>query len=118
MSKRILLVDDEASVRTLISSALRGEGWSVEEAQDGGEGLARLRGEPGGFDLVISDVSMPAMSGPEMLAAAEAALGHAKVVLISGFAAPASLMPGRAVRFLQQPIHVPSLVGEVRELLA
>lgn len=118
MSKRILLVDDEASVRAVIGAALRSEGWNVEEAQDGGEGLARLRGEPGAFDLVISDVSMPSMSGPEMLAAAEAALGAAKIVLISGFSAPASTLPGRAVRFLQQPVNLPTLVGEVRELLS
>jgi len=118
MSKRILLVDDEASVRTVIGSALRKEGWSVEEAQDGDEGLARLQGEPGAFDLVISDVSMPSMSGPEMLMAAEAALGAAKILLVSGFAAPQAALPGRAVRFVQQPVSLPHLMGQVRELLS
>lgn len=117
MSKRILVVEDDASVRSVVAAALAAAGWQVSEAQDGGEGLARLRAEPGAFDLVISDVSMPSMTGLEMLSAAEPSLGAARVLLLSGYARPAGLPSERAFDFLEQPVQASRLVSRVRELL-
>lgn len=118
MSKRILFVEDETSARGIMAGALRGAGWQVEEAQDGEEGLAKLQNSPGAFDLVISDVSMPSMTGPEMLQAAEMALGAAKILLISGYAQPGGgLLAGRPVSFLGQPVAAPDLLKRVRELM-
>lgn len=118
MSKRILFVEDETSVRGVMAGALRGAGWMVEEAQDGEEGLAKLQSAPGSFDLVISDVSMPSMSGPEMLQAAEMALGAAKILLISGYVQPGQArLAGRPVSFLGQPVATPELLSRVQELM-
>ena len=61
MTKRILLVDDSASVRTVASIALRGAGYEVVEAVDGKDGLGKLAG--GKVNLIISDVNMPVMDG-------------------------------------------------------
>ncbi len=61
MAKRILLVDDSASVRTVAGIALRGAGYEVVEAANGQEGLARLNGER--IHLIISDVNMPVLDG-------------------------------------------------------
>jgi two-component system chemotaxis response regulator CheY len=61
MAKRILLVDDSASVRTVAGIALRGAGYEVVEACNGQEGLARLSGER--IHLIISDVNMPVLDG-------------------------------------------------------
>jgi len=61
MAKRILLVDDSASVRTVAGIALRGAGYEVVEASNGQEGLKQLSGER--IHLIISDVNMPVLDG-------------------------------------------------------
>jgi len=61
MGKKILLVDDSASVRTVAGIALRGAGYDVVEAGDGKEGLGKLNGDK--IHLIISDVNMPVMDG-------------------------------------------------------
>lgn len=61
MSKTILVVDDSASVRQLVSMALKGAGYSVVEAFDGKDALGKLDGQK--INLVISDVNMPNMDG-------------------------------------------------------
>jgi len=61
MSKVILIIDDSASVRQLVSIALRDAGYTVIEACDGKDGLKQLNGQK--INLVISDVNMPNMDG-------------------------------------------------------
>jgi len=65
MGKRILIVDDSSSMRTVAGIALRGAGYEVLEAGNGQEGLARLDGAR--IHLIISDVNMPVMDGIEFL---------------------------------------------------
>ncbi|HEY5997557.1 MAG TPA: sigma-54 dependent transcriptional regulator, partial [Candidatus Deferrimicrobiaceae bacterium] len=66
MSKRILVVDDDALIRSLLATVLgEEEGYRVEEARSGKEALARLAG--GDFDLVMTDLRMPDMSGMELM---------------------------------------------------
>jgi two-component system chemotaxis response regulator CheY len=65
MGKRILIVDDSSSMRTVAGIALRGAGYEVLEAGNGQEGLAKLNGER--IHLIISDVNMPVMDGIEFL---------------------------------------------------
>jgi two-component system response regulator PilR (NtrC family) len=62
---RILVVDDEASMRELLTIMLRREGYQVEEAGDGGVALKKLQEQ--GFDLVISDIQMPRVTGIDLL---------------------------------------------------
>ena len=61
MAKKILLVDDSASVRTVAGIALRGAGYEVVEATNGQEALGKLTGDK--VHLIISDVNMPIMDG-------------------------------------------------------
>lgn len=63
--KRILIVDDSAIVRRILTHLLFTEGFVVEQAEDGEEGLRRLRQEK--YDLLISDIDMPEMSGIELI---------------------------------------------------
>lgn len=61
MSKTIMVVDDSASMRQVVSIALKGEGYSVIEGRDGEDALAKLTGQK--VHLIISDVNMPVMDG-------------------------------------------------------
>lgn len=65
MAKRILVVDDSASVRNVCGIALREAGYEVVEAANGQEALARLEGER--IHLIISDVNMPVLDGISFL---------------------------------------------------
>jgi two-component system chemotaxis response regulator CheY len=65
MTASILAVDDSASVRMAMRIALSGAGYSVTEAGDGAEGLAKL--QAGRFDMVVTDLNMPRMDGLTMI---------------------------------------------------
>jgi two-component system chemotaxis response regulator CheY len=61
MTKTIMIVDDSASIRTVVGIALRGEGYTVIEAKDGQDAINKLTGQK--VNLIISDVNMPIMDG-------------------------------------------------------
>ena len=61
MAKTIMIVDDSASIRTVVGIALRGEGYTVIEAINGQDAIDKLTGQK--VNLIISDVNMPIMDG-------------------------------------------------------
>ena len=61
MAKTIMIVDDSASIRTVVGIALRGEGYTVIEAINGQDAIGKLTGQK--VNLIISDVNMPIMDG-------------------------------------------------------
>jgi GAF domain-containing protein/ActR/RegA family two-component response regulator len=80
---RVLLIEDEPEVRAILSEVLTEHGYKVVEASDGQEGLARCEAEP--IDLIVSDLSMPRMSGWEVAAACQARFPHVPVGFITGW---------------------------------
>jgi two-component system cell cycle sensor histidine kinase/response regulator CckA len=119
--RRILFVEDDDDVRMSTARNLRAFGFEIELAEDGEEALRILREKPGHFDVVISDVSMPAMNGPDMLRAAGPELiGAAKVLLLSGYAPESvqKVIDNIPVSFLSKPVGARALAERVKELLA
>ncbi len=118
---KILFVEDQAAVRRSIVRNLKECGYEVEEAENGEDALVILKQKPGGFDIIISDVSMPIMTGPEMLQEADPAMiGAAKVLFLSGYA-PESfshMLEQYPVHYMSKPVTMEQLVGRVKELLA
>jgi CheY-like chemotaxis protein len=88
---RILLAEDDDEMRAWLASALRGEGYAVEEAENGMDLLAKLArsllGLPdcGPVDVVVSDIRMPGFSGLEVLAALRNTDHAVPVILITAF---------------------------------
>jgi GAF domain-containing protein len=80
---RILVIDDEPAVRTMLADILSEHGYTVVQAQNGPEGLARC--EAGGVDLVLTDISMPEMSGWEVAAACRTRFPSLPVGVITGW---------------------------------
>ena len=65
MGEKILIVDDDQFIRELYAEVLYGEGYDIQTAIDGEDGLAKL--QKGGFDLVLLDIMMPKMDGLQVL---------------------------------------------------
>lgn len=82
---KILLVDDDVSVRRVLQFKLQKQGFSVSSAADGEAALEKLKSEP--FDLLLSDIRMPKMSGLELMEQAKTIQPRIKVVLITAHAA-------------------------------
>jgi GAF domain-containing protein/ActR/RegA family two-component response regulator len=82
-SARILVIDDEDSVRKILSQMLRAKGYEVVVASDGEEGIDRFKNE--GFDLVFTDLGMPGMSGWEVGRAIKKIDSKVPVAMITGW---------------------------------
>ena len=83
---KLLIVEDDESVRTLAARALERAGYMIDIAADGAQGLALIRAARGGYDLVVSDIRMPEMDGIEMAKAAAALFPAMKIMLMTGYA--------------------------------
>ena len=117
---RILFVEDEEGVRTIVTRLLTDRGYQVVEAIDGEDALDQLDTHPGPYDLVISDVVMPGMDGPAFLKAARDRLGGAKVLFISGYAERSfaqTLEDDRSIGFLPKPFTLKQLAERVKQEL-
>jgi CheY-like chemotaxis protein len=83
---KLLIVEDDESVRTLAARALERAGHSIDLAADGAQGLEAIRAASGGYDLVVSDIRMPEMDGIEMAKAAATAFPGMRIMLMTGYA--------------------------------
>ncbi|MDB5426344.1 MAG: cckA, partial [Phenylobacterium sp.] len=117
---RILFVEDEDAVRGVAAKLLRARGYEVIEAASGEEALALAETHAGTIDLMISDVVMPGMQGPDLLKQARGFLGSAPVMFISGYAESefSDLLEGETnVSFLPKPIDIKTLAERVKQEL-
>ncbi len=119
-TETILLVEDERPVRSLIRTALRPFGYKVVEANDGAEALRLCQEHGGPIHLLLTDVVMPHMDGPEL--ARRVALLHpeTKVLYISGYPDPAVASrgaPDLRSELLEKPFTPDDLRRKVRQVL-
>jgi CheY-like chemotaxis protein len=116
----ILLVEDEAAVRDMTQAVLERRGYRVLPATSGAEALETARATRGHIDLVLTDVVMPGMSGPQLVGQLRQEQSDAAVVYMSGYATDAMLRQGvetgEAV-FLQKPFAAAALATKLRQVL-
>ncbi len=114
MASTILVIEDHASVRTLLAQVLKDAGYQVCEAATGREGLERFREQP--MDLVITDLEMPEMTGLEVILALTRTCLDVKVIAMSGHSADelqkARLMGARQT--FAKPLDLPALLNAVQ----
>lgn len=119
-SETILLVEDEQAVRTVATRVLRNQGYFVLPACSGEEALVIAEKVDGAIDLVLTDVVMPDMPGPELIRRILERWPVIGAVYMSGYAEGdkvRSEMGAPETRFLQKPFSADSLLLTVREVL-
>ena len=115
---RVLVVDDEASVGNMIAEALRFSGFEVLLFNDAADALARIESAPGELDLIITDQTMPRMSGLELAARVKALPLAIPLLLVTGYQ---DTVRSRAIgvdRILLKPFNVLDLLAIAREMIA
>ena len=118
--ERILLVEDEESVRTFSARALRATGYEVFEAEGGEEAIEVLEELDYKIDLMISDVVMPEMDGPTLLREIRGRMPDLKVIFVSGYAEESvrrDLADDQSVDFLPKPYSLDQINSRVKEVL-
>jgi PAS domain S-box-containing protein len=117
-TERVLVVEDDRSVRDLLERSLRRLGYTVVTAANGEDGLAVAAGTA--LDLVITDIMMPGMAGPELAVALRDRWPHLKVLFISGYSDDAVLRRGvesGRENLLAKPFTAATLAAKVREVI-
>ena len=117
----VLLVEDESVVRNVTARLLRSNGYAVREAVDGADALEQMHGDNlGEISLLVTDVVMPRLGGPELACTLRGRRPDLPVLLLSGYsedAIPAELLRAPSTRFLEKPFATGTLLGAVNELM-
>jgi two-component system chemotaxis response regulator CheY len=120
MARKVLIVDDNATIRSLSRKVLEGIGFEVKEAEDGQAGVEAAQADA--FQLVLADINMPRMNGIDMIAEIRKLDGYARVpILIISTENNAEIMKrGKAVGangWLVKPFQREKLLGILQKLV-
>ena len=115
---RILLAEDDDSLRGFLCRALERAGFDVKSCADGEEAMEAL--DEGDWDLLLTDIVMPGVDGIEVARIAAARQPNLRIMFITGFAAVALTAKEQApagAKVLSKPIHLREIVAEVERML-
>jgi len=116
---RILLAEDDDSLRAFLTRALERAGYAVRACADGDEAIEALNDGP--YDLLLTDIVMPGADGIEVAREAAARDPALRIMFITGFAAVALAAGSRApegAKVLAKPVHLREIVAEVERMVA
>jgi CheY-like chemotaxis protein len=119
-SECILVVEDEADVRSYLVETLRDLNYRVQEAPDGAAALALYDSHPFRVDLLLTDIVMPGMNGRQLAREMQSRLSTLKVLFITGYSGDSITYQGRldpGVSMLQKPLTQVVLASKIRDLL-
>lgn len=115
MATRVLVVDDEPFILDLVGRALSRSGYEVATASDASQALAEVERAPG-FDLLLSDIVMPGMCGPELAKQIARSYPSTAVLLMSGYDPKPGYLPSN-VCFIGKPFLMKDLFAMVERAL-
>ncbi len=118
MVGKVLVVDDEPNVRSVISKALQKEGYEVYPAEDGREALEMLKRR--GFDLTFLDILMPKIAGEEVLARMREMKPEMPVIVLTAIhdsVTEHQLIDAGASAYLKKPCSLDDVVGAANRVL-
>lgn len=120
MAKKVMIVDDSASIRQVVGIALKGAGYDVLEACDGKDALGKLNGDK--IHLVISDVNMPNMDGISFVKALKQLPRYkfTPVIMLTTEAGQGKMAEGKAAgakAWVVKPFKPPQMIDAVSKLV-
>ena len=118
--QRVLVVDDEASIRDLLAKTLALAEYDVDTAPDGAHALDRLREARGDYDLVIADLRMPGMDGLTVIREAKRYKADLPVIIITGYSTESSAIEAvnlGVAGYLTKPFRVPQVLAAAAKAL-
>ncbi len=116
---RILVVDDEEALRTVLSTELSSEGYEVSTAADGSEAIDLVKGN--NYDLVLLDIKMPNVDGFEVLKYVKGNKPDIKVIMLTGFADLKNAIESKrlgAEDFVSKPYDLVDLLTTIERVLS
>lgn len=116
---RILVVDDEDTLRTVLSQELKGEGYDVDTAADGQIAIDTLKNKL--FELVLLDIKMPNVNGFEVLKYIKQNHPNLKVIMLTGFADLKNAIESKklgAEDFVSKPYDLVDLITTIERVLS
>lgn len=116
MTRRVLIVDDEALIRWSVAESLEGAGFTTSEAGSAAEAMKQLDGN--GFAVVLLDLRLPDSSDLGLLRRIRQLAPEARVILMTAYGTPEILAEARqlgAVNTLNKPFDMARIVGLVRD---
>jgi len=119
-NERVLLVDDEESIVAATQMILERLGYTITTRTSSIEALEAFRNNPGGFDLVITDMTMPNMTGKELAMELMAIRSNIPVILCTGFSEKIGERRAREIgirAFVMKPIVTSQIANTIREVL-
>jgi CheY-like chemotaxis protein len=114
---RVLIADDEDSMRSLVARAIAMDGHTTVTAQDGAEALEILTSEGGAFDLLLTDIQMPVMDGIALALTAARDFPDLTILLMTGFAHQRERASGLSA-IVHDVITKPFSVADIRTAVA
>ena len=118
-TETILLIEDDKEMRNMLAFILRGFGYTVLPAGDGRQGVEAAREHRGKIHLVLTDIAMPRLSGPDAVEQIRRERPETKALMMTGFAEPA-ILEGKTIEnaeILEKPITPEALARRIREVL-
>ncbi len=117
----ILVIDDQASMRSILSQMLKDQGHEVSTANEGKEGLELFNQNPESFALVLADVNMPGMDGFEFLKEVKSSHPQTPVILLTGVNEDVAKYMGREYKadgVIKKPFKVEETLSVIEKILS
>lgn len=118
MAEKILVVDDEPAVASVITECLESAGFAPETSTDSVAALGRISAAV--YDLIVSDIAMPGLTGLQLLAVIKARSPSPEVILVTAFSTAdlaAEALAHGAFGYLQKPFDTAELLERVKQAL-
>ena len=116
--KKILVADDEESVRLVLKQMLEAVGYKVDTAADGSQALAKMKAD--NYDLLIADINMPVMDGVELLKKSRELFPQLPVIFVTGFGRDKIIvqaMKEGLSDFLQKPFRMDDVTNTIKRYI-
>lgn len=118
LKRKILVVEDQAGIRLLLTDALANIGYCVKVAETGKEGLEKINRDS--FDLIILDYQLPFMNGIEMISIMEEKQINIPIIMMSGYIESIKkekFQEGSVVKWIAKPFNIQEVCEIVRKIL-